>query len=381
MLFFARRRLPPKTFARNYRYVQTGVCLSGTHLNNSFVQLQGNLFRALKEFKRDKISRQNARLSLANSVYDNPSLPRRKLMLSVGGNNYRPPLERSKSAPKLMAIEEVEDDDEEDDEEQHKTSRQRYILVGSVGRRSWLNRNSVSVNETPENGEDDALAICGSSVQEGHEIDESVQENSFKLTPCISRYEEEEEEDDEVAERRLHFDCDKEAEGLEGEIMSYFEKKLNEKSGDRKLRNVECLLDNDDIISQLIRSQPPPSASTLTSSANLGILTPVAASESDEPESMRYQIEELESDVDSDHPRMSPVESDDSTGSRRHYPGKGIQLAPPFSEDLKHKLYPHNNNATDSDSDVSDESGFIEYQDHKYPINTDINKADNSILV
>lgn len=46
------------------------------------------------------------RLSLANAVYENPSMPRRKLMLSTGGSNYRPPLERSKSAPKLSAIEE-----------------------------------------------------------------------------------------------------------------------------------------------------------------------------------------------------------------------------------------------------------------------------------
>lgn len=58
--------------------------------------------------------KQNARLSLVNSVYDNPSMPRRKILLSVGANNYRPPMERSKSAPKLMAIEEAvgeEDDD------------------------------------------------------------------------------------------------------------------------------------------------------------------------------------------------------------------------------------------------------------------------------
>ncbi|EDS29277.1 conserved hypothetical protein [Culex quinquefasciatus] len=68
------------------------------------------------EFKRDKLNRQNARLSLANSVYDNPSMPRRKIMLSVGSNNYRPPLERSKSAPKLMAIEEMIGEEEEDDE-------------------------------------------------------------------------------------------------------------------------------------------------------------------------------------------------------------------------------------------------------------------------
>lgn len=46
------------------------------------------------------------RLSLANAVYENPSLPRRKILLSTGGQNYKPPLERSKSAPKLSAIEE-----------------------------------------------------------------------------------------------------------------------------------------------------------------------------------------------------------------------------------------------------------------------------------
>uniref|UniRef100_A0A2M4CGX5 PID domain-containing protein n=1 Tax=Anopheles darlingi TaxID=43151 RepID=A0A2M4CGX5_ANODA len=86
--------------------------------------LKENLAKALREFKRDKLNRQNARLSLANSVYDNPSMPRRKIMLSVGANNYRPPLERSKSAPKLMAIEEMigEEDEEEDaqDEDNHR---------------------------------------------------------------------------------------------------------------------------------------------------------------------------------------------------------------------------------------------------------------------
>lgn len=41
-------------------------------------------------------------------------MPRRKILLSVGANNYRPPMERSKSAPKLMAIEEaVGEEDEE----------------------------------------------------------------------------------------------------------------------------------------------------------------------------------------------------------------------------------------------------------------------------
>uniref|UniRef100_A0A1I8PBV7 PID domain-containing protein n=1 Tax=Stomoxys calcitrans TaxID=35570 RepID=A0A1I8PBV7_STOCA len=79
--------------------------------------LKANLECALREFKREKILKQNARLSLANAVYDNPSLPRRKILLSVGSNNYRPPLERSKSAPKLMAIEEAIGEEGEEAEE------------------------------------------------------------------------------------------------------------------------------------------------------------------------------------------------------------------------------------------------------------------------
>lgn len=77
--------------------------------------MQDNLSRALIEFKRDKVNKQNARLSLVNSVYENPSMPQRKIMLSVGANNYRPPLERSKSAPRLMAIDEAAEDEDDED--------------------------------------------------------------------------------------------------------------------------------------------------------------------------------------------------------------------------------------------------------------------------
>ncbi|XP_065086395.1 uncharacterized protein LOC135708320 [Ochlerotatus camptorhynchus] len=93
------------------------ICSKESVAKEISTTLKENLAKALQEFKRDKLNRQNARLSLANSVYDNPSMPRRKIMLSVGANNYRPPLERSKSAPKLMAIEEmIAEEDEEEDE-------------------------------------------------------------------------------------------------------------------------------------------------------------------------------------------------------------------------------------------------------------------------
>ncbi|XP_028167533.1 uncharacterized protein LOC114357925 [Ostrinia furnacalis] len=84
-------------------------------------ELQVKLKQALVEFKKDRISKQNARLSLANSIYDNPSMPRRKILLSVGAMNYRPPLERSKSAPKLGAIEELCSEEDEEEAEMNAT--------------------------------------------------------------------------------------------------------------------------------------------------------------------------------------------------------------------------------------------------------------------
>lgn len=77
--------------------------------------LQDRLHQALVDFKKDKISRQNARLSLANSIHENPSMPYRKLLLQAGTSNYKPPIERSKSAPKLTSIEEAELEEEEEE--------------------------------------------------------------------------------------------------------------------------------------------------------------------------------------------------------------------------------------------------------------------------
>ena len=74
--------------------------------------LQDRLHQALVDFKKEKISRQNARLSLANSIHDNPTMPYRKLLLQTGTCNYKPPIERSKSAPKLTSIEEAEKEED-----------------------------------------------------------------------------------------------------------------------------------------------------------------------------------------------------------------------------------------------------------------------------
>ncbi|XP_063234123.1 protein FAM43A isoform X2 [Bacillus rossius redtenbacheri] len=98
------------------------LCPKESVARDMVAQLTARLAQALSEFKRDKVSRQNARLSLANSVYDNPSMPRRKILLSTGSHNYRPPLERSKSAPKLMVIEEEGEAEELELQEERRRS-------------------------------------------------------------------------------------------------------------------------------------------------------------------------------------------------------------------------------------------------------------------
>ncbi|XP_026851171.1 uncharacterized protein LOC6591546 isoform X2 [Drosophila persimilis] len=162
--------------------------------------LRENLESALREFKREKILKQNARLSLANAVYDNPSLPRRKIMLSVGGNNYRPPLERSKSAPKLMAIEEAigeEEGDEIEDtnEPEMRACCQRDSLYPAMtlGRRRCRRGHSIrrtgkiqvpccSHQQELESPREEANIICPAAINDGSDSDDFEKLLKFDTT-------------------------------------------------------------------------------------------------------------------------------------------------------------------------------------------------------
>ena len=77
-------------------------------------RLKERLHQALVDFKKEKVWRQNARLSLANAADEQKTVPFRKIMLQPGSSNYRPPLEKGKSAPKLKVIEEVILEEDED---------------------------------------------------------------------------------------------------------------------------------------------------------------------------------------------------------------------------------------------------------------------------
>ncbi|CAI4229356.1 unnamed protein product [Auanema sp. JU1783] len=74
-------------------------------------KLQDFLFAALQEYKREKLALQNARLT------GSAGCPRRKLLLQTGSLNFRPPVSRSKSAPRLGSIDEEQEEEELSDSE------------------------------------------------------------------------------------------------------------------------------------------------------------------------------------------------------------------------------------------------------------------------
>ncbi|CAJ0928284.1 unnamed protein product, partial [Mesorhabditis belari] len=75
------------------------------------IRLTEFLKAALEEYKREKLAQQNARLTSSTGC------PRRKLMLQTGTLNFRPPVSRSKSAPRLGSIDEEIEEEEGSDVE------------------------------------------------------------------------------------------------------------------------------------------------------------------------------------------------------------------------------------------------------------------------
>nr|XP_023027383.1 uncharacterized protein LOC111515389 [Leptinotarsa decemlineata] len=150
------------------------VCSTSAVAKQIEDELKHFLALALFEFKRDKLSRQNARLSLVNSVYENPTIPRRKILLSTGSHNYKPPLERSKSAPKLTSIEEIieeEDDAFESPKKLYKEILKRCDITDDLpNRRKYylLNRFQHHYAVIPE-----MSSICRTPVLDRNEVGEN----------------------------------------------------------------------------------------------------------------------------------------------------------------------------------------------------------------
>lgn len=183
-------------------------------------------------------------------------MPRRKILLSTGGNNYRPPLERSKSAPKLFAIEELidEEDEEEDEccnddtkarkhEEKKKlddvkpcckedylypsvTLGRRRCRRGHSIRKSRLLRGTILTQKSYP-----PTQIPSSSIENITKVETKVEENIF--TPCDSNLVVSTEQpfskplgSDEDFESFLLYNNYDSKEPLAGDLMSYFDLQL-----------------------------------------------------------------------------------------------------------------------------------------------------------
>lgn len=129
----------PKVFCWIYRHegrkmkqelrCHAVLCPSENKARMMAKRLKERLHQALVDFKKEKVWKQNARLSLANAADEQKTMPFRKIMLQAGSSNYRPPLEKGKSAPKLKVIEEVIfEEDEEDLEDNYDEHRESYQI-------------------------------------------------------------------------------------------------------------------------------------------------------------------------------------------------------------------------------------------------------------
>ncbi|KAG9511150.1 Glutaminyl-peptide cyclotransferase, partial [Fragariocoptes setiger] len=133
------------------------LCPSSTNASKMVTLLNTRLTSALQEFRREKQSRQNSRMNISNSSSRQEislTMPLRKQILTKGSANFRPPLERSKSAPKLSMIHEIEEDENDSDvavstmdvHKRHGTNESKsYHFIVGHGRKSRKNDNSSIV--------------------------------------------------------------------------------------------------------------------------------------------------------------------------------------------------------------------------------------------
>lgn len=134
--------------------------------------LEERLAMALQEFLREKILRQRARLSLVE-------IPIRKQLLVKGLANFRPPLERSRSAPKLMAI--VEDAEKEEEEEQELLQRLKIV---EEEEEDFAEMSSISLDEEEEM-EENSRFKNGSMYDDDDENDSAIDSESFKSDEIV----------------------------------------------------------------------------------------------------------------------------------------------------------------------------------------------------
>lgn len=143
------------------------LCYKAEQAQELTTRLNDRLALALQEFRREKLTRQKARLSLANACYDCPSMPRRKLLLYRGTINFRPPIEMSKIAPKLTVIDE---DLEEECEYMCTADSESTVEEDELFARFQLLRPLNSIGESSESDDAELSDDSASSTDDVSDV-------------------------------------------------------------------------------------------------------------------------------------------------------------------------------------------------------------------
>ncbi|KAK7090686.1 protein FAM43A-like [Littorina saxatilis] len=158
------------------------LCKSEAKAKAIALQLHEKLSFALKEFQREKLRKQNSRLTLqrTNSLPKQGSvLPLRKQLLSTA-NNFKPPASKSTGAPKLGAIHEDHEEEEEEmrrslaevlEEEEEDDSFNEGIDLDSAGFRPAAMLEALNL-ESPEAMGEDFISEPIIDVECGNDIEQ-----------------------------------------------------------------------------------------------------------------------------------------------------------------------------------------------------------------
>lgn len=170
-------------------------------------------------------------------------MPRRKIMLSVGGTNYRPPLERSKSAPKLMAIEEAIAEEEEDETEEETVKRHEMEQMKNCCKEDSLFPSTTLGRRRCRRGHSIRRSRLRNSMNRRHKshdtletshknkkvtIAEETSENSSEVSKSLETQHEESRSSDEDFEKFLAKQNYESSEILSGQFLAYLNHKLNQ---------------------------------------------------------------------------------------------------------------------------------------------------------
>lgn len=192
------------------------LCKSEAKAKAIALQLHEKLAFALKEFQREKLRKQNSRLTLqrTNSLPKSGSvLPLRKQLLSTA-TNFKPPASKSTGAPKLGSI--TEDFEEEEEEELREMARLDESLeeeddIVEAARRASM--DSLEALNLESSTTTEGLAEPIIDLEIGNDIEKLRSDREVQY--CVH---EQADSDEESAESGFHEQDERTPNGVEEEI-------------------------------------------------------------------------------------------------------------------------------------------------------------------